>query len=36
MIRSSFLVDERGDIEQAWYRVQAAKTVPKAAAALQG
>ena len=36
MIRSSFLVDEGGRIEQAWYRVQAAKTVPKAAAALQG
>jgi len=35
MIRSSFLVDEHGRIEQAWYRVQAAKTVPKAAAALQ-
>jgi len=35
MIRSSFLVDEHGRIEQAWYRVQAAKTVPKATAALQ-
>ena len=36
MIRSSFLVDEQGRIETAWYRVQAAKTVPKATAALQG
>ena len=36
MIRSSFLVDERGRIERAWYRVQAAQTVPKATAALQG
>ena len=35
MIRSSFLVDERGRIERAWYRVQAAQTVPKATAALQ-
>lgn len=36
MIRSSFLVDADGKIEQAWYRVQAAKTVPKAVAALAG
>jgi peroxiredoxin Q/BCP len=34
MIRSSFLVDEEGRIANAWYRVQAAKTVPKAQAAL--
>ncbi len=36
IIRSSFLVDPDGKIEQAWYRVQAAKTVPKAVAALAG
>ncbi len=36
MIRSAFLVDEKGRIEQAWYRVQAAKMVPKATAALAG
>ena len=32
--RSSFLVDEEGRIERAWYRVQPAQTVPKAIAAL--
>jgi len=34
IIRSSFLIDENGRIEQAWYRVQPAKTVPNATAAL--
>ena len=34
LIRSSFLVDEEGRIANAWYRVQAARTVPKAQAAL--
>lgn len=32
--RSSFLVDEDGDIEQAWYRVKPENTVPKAQEAL--
>jgi peroxiredoxin Q/BCP len=32
--RSSFLVDEQGRIEQAWYGVRPADTVPKAKAAL--
>jgi len=36
IIRSSFLIDPDGKIEHAWYRVQAAKTVPKAVAALAG
>jgi peroxiredoxin Q/BCP len=34
IIRSSFLVDARGRIEQAWYKVKPAETVPKALAAL--
>jgi thioredoxin-dependent peroxiredoxin len=34
MTRSSFLVDERGRIEKAWYRVRAADTVPRAREAL--
>ena len=34
IIRSSFLVGPDGTIEQAWYKVQPAKTVPKAQAAL--
>src|SRR5215213_3932349 len=34
IIRSSFLIDENGRIEQAWYKVQPAKTVPNATAAL--
>jgi len=34
IIRSSFLVDADGKIVQAWYKVQPAKTVPKAKAAL--
>jgi peroxiredoxin Q/BCP len=36
IIRSSFLVDEQGRIEHAWYRVTPAKTVPFARAALTG
>jgi len=32
--RSSFLVDENGNIEQAWYRVKPENTVPKAQEAL--
>ncbi|HEX3300846.1 MAG TPA: thioredoxin-dependent thiol peroxidase [Actinomycetota bacterium] len=32
--RSSFLVDENGNIEQAWYRVKPENTVPKAQQAL--
>jgi peroxiredoxin Q/BCP len=34
IIRSSFLVGPDGTIEQAWYEVQPAETVPKARAAL--
>jgi peroxiredoxin Q/BCP len=34
LIRSSFLVDEEGRVERAWYRVPAAQTVPRARAAL--
>jgi peroxiredoxin Q/BCP len=34
MIRSAFLVDEQGRIEQAWYRVQAARMVPRVNAVL--
>ena len=34
IVRSSFLVDERGRIERAWYRVKAVDTVPEALAAL--
>ena len=34
IVRSSFLVDEEGRIERAWYTVQAAQTVPKAIDAL--
>ena len=36
IVRSSFLVDEQGRIEQAWYKVSPAKTVPNATAALHG
>lgn len=36
VIRSSFLVDEKGRIEQAWYKVSPAKTVPFARKALAG
>jgi peroxiredoxin Q/BCP len=35
IIRSSFLVDEHGRIERAWYRVKPADTVAKALAALR-
>jgi thioredoxin-dependent peroxiredoxin len=34
IIRSSFLIDENGHIEQAWYKVKAENTVPEAQAAL--
>ena len=34
--RSSFLVDEQGRIEQAWYGLSPEATVPNALAALQG
>lgn len=36
IIRSSFLIDEDGRIEQAWYKVAPKDTVPKAQAALAG
>jgi peroxiredoxin Q/BCP len=34
IIRSSFLIDEKGRIRQAWYRVSPDETVPKAQEAL--
>jgi peroxiredoxin len=34
IIRSSFLVDEHGNIERAWYGVTPKDTVPNALAAL--
>jgi peroxiredoxin Q/BCP len=34
IIRSSFLIDERGKIIQAWYKVSPQDTVPKAYEAL--
>jgi peroxiredoxin Q/BCP len=34
IIRSSFLIDEKGKIVEAWYRVRPEDTVPKALAAL--
>jgi thioredoxin-dependent peroxiredoxin len=34
IVRSSFLVDEEGRIEQAWYKVSPKDTVPKARSAL--
>jgi peroxiredoxin Q/BCP len=34
IIRSSFLIDENGRVERAWYRVKPADTVPKARDAL--
>jgi thioredoxin-dependent peroxiredoxin len=34
--RSSFLIDEQGRVERAWYRVKADQTVPKARDALSG
>ena len=36
VIRSSFLVDEDGRIERAWYKVSPSKTVPNAQRALAG
>lgn len=36
VIRSSFLIDERGKIMQAWYNVRPAETAPKAQQALEG
>ena len=36
IVRSSFLVDEEGRIERAWYDVKAEDTVPNAVAALGG
>jgi thioredoxin-dependent peroxiredoxin len=36
LIRSSFLVDEKGLILEAWYKVSPADTVPKALKSLQG
>jgi len=35
IIRSSFLIDENGRIEQAWYKVSPADTVPNALKALK-
>src|SRR5688572_12813538 len=34
--RSSFLIDEQGRVQHAWYRVKADQTVPKARQALGG
>lgn len=34
IVRSSFLIDEEGRIEQVWYRVKPDQTVPEAKAAL--
>ena len=36
IIRSSFLIDEDGRVEQAWYKVSPKDTVPKARKALAG
>jgi peroxiredoxin Q/BCP len=36
IVRSSFLVDEDGRVERAWYDVKAEDTVPNAVAALAG
>jgi peroxiredoxin Q/BCP len=36
IVRSSFLIDENGIIEQAWYKVAPKDTVPKARKALAG
>ncbi len=36
IVRSSFLIDEEGRIEQVWYRVKPDRTVPEATAALVG
>ena len=36
VIRSSFLVDEKGKIARAWYRIKPEQTAPEAEKALQG
>jgi len=36
IIRSSFLVDEKGKITAAWYRISPADTVPEALKFLEG
>ena len=36
IVRSSFLVDEEGRIERAWYSVKPERTVPEATASLAG
>jgi peroxiredoxin Q/BCP len=36
IVRSSFLIDEQGRIEHAWYGVAPEDTVPNALAALRG
>ena len=36
IIRSSFLIDERGKILGAWYKVSPKKTVPEAMKLLEG
>ena len=36
IIRSSFLIDEKGKVVEAWYRVSPKDTVPKALKALEG
>jgi peroxiredoxin Q/BCP len=35
IIRSSFLIDERGKVQRAWYKVKPEETVPKAKEALE-
>ena len=35
IIRSSFLIDEKGKIVGVWYKVSPAKTVPEAMSALE-
>ncbi len=35
-VRSSFLIDEQGRIQHAWYAIEAADTVPEALGALRG
>ena len=35
IIRSSFLIDERGKVIQAWYKISPQDTVPKAYGALE-
>ena len=36
IVRSSFLIDARGKVIEAWYKVKPADTVPKALAAIEG